>query len=238
MFNNAYQNLELKIDLASGGTTAGLKEKIKSVLGNKILILCGLKLSGVDKLPAVCEPKIYVTQTEEPDDWDEEEDGEFVPEDVYHLEASNIYGYDIAIEDDVISTTKATPASVEAIEAGTIDNTKPIYCHPISIDSETATAKFHVAILIFDNSDEEYNSYAKLVAKLESILSANPLAIFPATGAVYYESLSALHIAQKFGYYQNALNLYTCRPDGTQGNFNVSNYLTEATIYDGVNKIN
>lgn len=163
MLNNAYQNLELKIDLLSGGTIAGLKEKIKSVLGYKILILCGLSLSGTPKLPAVCEPNIYVTQTEEPDDWDEEEDGEFVPEDVYHLEASNIYGYDIAIEDNVVTCTATQSATYDGvqtmIESGTIENAKPIYWHTIKFQrggtAETSTfSRILGYMIILTNSDD------------------------------------------------------------------------------------
>lgn len=179
MFNNAYQNLELKIDLLSGGTIAGLKEKIKSVLGNKILILCGLKLDGVDKLPAVCEPNIYVTQTEEPDDWDEEEDGEFVPEDVYHLEASNIYGYDIAIEDDTITCAKTVIVSVSDIEAGTIENAKPIYYHPILIDGTLAVGdlvgaeRVIFSVIILDNNPEAYTT-SNIMSKLLEFSRINP----------------------------------------------------------------
>lgn len=115
---------------------------------------------------------------------------------------------------------------------------KPIYCHPITIDVEDEASKTHVAMLIFDNSNEEYNTYAKLVAKLNSIFALNANAVFPITGAIYYVAGSALHIAQKIGKSGDTINFYTCRPDGTQGNFNISNYIPNATIYDGVNKIN
>ena len=115
---------------------------------------------------------------------------------------------------------------------------KPIYCHPISIDNETETAKIHVALLIFDNSNEEYNTFAKLKAKLQSIFALNSSAVFPITGALYYISDSALHIAQYIGKNNDEIRFYTARPNGTQGYFNIDNYITDATIYDGVNKIN
>lgn len=243
MFNNAYQNLELKIDLASGGTIAGLKEKIKSILGNKILILCGLLLSGVPKLPAVCEPKIYVTQTEEPDDWDEEEDGEFVPEDVYHLEASNIYGYDIAIEDNVVTCTatqSATYAGVETlIEGGTLDNAKPIYCHPVNIGYKDDDHEFMVTMLIFNNSEtaftfESFNQWiANLVQEITNvrILTSGYVII---SGTTYPASLLFANATAR------QLIVSPAGVSSILDSFSIAEWeaLTPSYFNDGVNKIN
>ena len=124
------------------------------------------------------------------------------------------------------------------VEGGTLSNAKPIYCHPITIDVEDASSNLHIAMLIFDNSNQEYNTFSKLVAKLNSIFTLNINAVFPITGAIYWKSGSALHIAQKVAKSGDTIYFYTCRPDGTQGSFNISTYISEATIYDGVNKIN
>ena len=129
--------------------------------------------------------------------------------------------------------------SKEVIESGLVDNAKPIYCHPISIDDNVSDNKVHIALLIFDNSNEEYNTLSKLTAKLTSIFNINEYAVFPITGAIYYNSASALHIAQKIIYIEGTgISILTSRPDGTQGNFTMSTYLGNAIIVDGVNKIN
>ena len=130
---------------------------------------------------------------------------------------------------------------VEAlVEGGTLDNAKPIYCHPITIDNDDGTAANpgHLALLIFDNSSEEYNTYEKLVAKLNSIFTVNAKAVFPITGALYYTSGSALHVAQKIAKPSTVITVFTVRPNGTQGYFGLFDYFGGATIYDGVNKIN
>ena len=124
------------------------------------------------------------------------------------------------------------------VEGGTLDNAKPIYCHPISIDDDTSDNKVHLALLIFDNSNEEYNTLEKLTAKLNKIFALNSSAIFPITGALYYDSGSALHVAQKIAKTGNEIIINTARPNGTQGTFTFVSELTNALIYDGVNKIN
>lgn len=130
----------------------------------------------------------------------------------------------------------------EQVEGGTLSNAKPIYCHPISIDieGEDVTNPAHLACLIFDNSNEEYNTYAKFIAKLTEIFAISPLAVFPTTGAIYYGGGASLLIAQKFDYdsVSEKIQLRAVRPNGTIGYFQIDSYLTDATFYDGVNKIN
>ena len=129
--------------------------------------------------------------------------------------------------------------SKEVIESGLVENAKPIYCHPISIDDDVSENKVHMALLIFDNSNEEYNTLDKFTAKLTSIFNVNSKAVFPTTGAIYYNSGSALHIVQKIVYSEGVgISILTSRPNGTQGNFTMSTYLVSATFVDGVNKIN
>ena len=127
------------------------------------------------------------------------------------------------------------------VEGGTLDNAKSIYCHPISIDGKRSdNSVIHVSLLIFDNSNEEYNTGTKLKDKINSILAINESAIFPITGAIYYAVGSALHIAQKISKYSGETYFLTIRPDGTQGNFGISDFVDSenVVIYDGVNKIN
>lgn len=116
--------------------------------------------------------------------------------------------------------------------------TKKIYCHPITIDDDVSVNKVHIALLIFDNSNEEYNTIDKLSNKLNTIFNINPSAIFPISGGMYYDSTSSLHIAQKIRYDGNDIVINTLRPNGEQGYFVLSTYASSATIYDGVNAIN
>lgn len=146
-------------------------------------------------------------------------------------------------QDAVLKRMNELTNEIKDIEDGDVElpNAKPIYCHPISIDGIRAdNSEIHVAMLIFDNSNEEYNNGTKLKAKINSILAVNESAIFPITGAIYYASGSALHIAQKIGKFSDGTYFLTIRPDGTQGNFGISDFVDSenVVVYDGVNKIN
>ena len=143
--------------------------------------------------------------------------------------------------EDLISLLGAEVAQ-EIIESGEVENAKPIYCHPIRIDSDdTDTSieyRIHVALLIFDNSNEEYNTYEKLLSKLQSIFATNSSAVFPITGGLYNAVGYALHIAQMIVLDGTNIQIKTVRGnDGTQGYFGISNF-SSASFYDGVNKIN
>ena len=120
---------------------------------------------------------------------------------------------------------------------------KPIYCHPISVDRDTPDSNLiHISLLIFDNSNEEYNTLTKLLNKLDEIFAINPLAVFPITGALYYNVGQSLLIAQKIEKYETEPGIFNTsiravRPNGTLGYFLLQDF-TGATVYDGVNKIN
>ena len=126
-----------------------------------------------------------------------------------------------------------------AVEKGLINNAKPIFCHPITIDKEVESSDIvHISFLIFDNSNEEYNTYDKLRAKLLSIFALNPSAVFPCTGAIYYISGASILIAQKIELYEtDIIRIRAVRPNGTLGYFNLLSFNT-AIYFDGVNKIN
>ena len=129
----------------------------------------------------------------------------------------------------------------EEVEGGTLSNAKPIYCHPITIEftseSESGT-NVYLALLIFDNSNTEYNSYSKLMAKLNSIWDINVNAVFPITGAVYYQK-TTIYVAQKIGIRNGTKSILAVNTStGTLGYFTIGDYVASATVYDGVNKIN
>ena len=149
--NNGYQNLYLHgLDISVGGSVEGLKEQIRDILPNKVAIVSGVAVGSEKKLPIGVEVKKYITYTEEPEDWDEEEQGEFIPEEVCNLEIRNLYGYDLTIVDDVVSSAKTSVVSVADIEAGTIENAKPIYVHPLDIRGDN----FSICCFVFNNDPE------------------------------------------------------------------------------------
>lgn len=157
---------------------------------------------------------------------------------------------DVSITGDVSVTGDASITGDETITGdltvtGDINgeenpSVKPIYCHPITIDYEGVDVvnPVHIALLIFDNSDEEYNTYAKFVAKLEEIFTINPNAKFPITGGIYYGAGSTRQVAQYIDKVVDEIQIKAVRPDGTQGFFGLATYTSSATFYDGVNKIN
>ena len=131
-------------------------------------------------------------------------------------------------------------ARVQAlVEGGALDNAKPIFCHPISIQgtSDNENYKIKIALLIFDNSNEQYNTLEKLTTKLNSIFALNVSAVFPITGGLFNTTDSRLHIAQKIDKEGEQINIRTLRSDGNEGYFSLASF-SGATYYDGVNKIN
>lgn len=131
--------------------------------------------------------------------------------------------------------------SIEEINGEENPSVKPIYCHPISIQGTSGDSiyKIKLALLIFDNNSEAYNTHAKLVAKLQEIFAINSSAVFPITGGLYNTSDSRLHIAQKIDKDGDQINIRTLRSDGESGYFALGSFNTpNCEYYDGVNKIN
>lgn len=238
--NNGYQNIYLNgLDISVGGSLDGLKEQIRDILPNKVVIVSGVRVGDAKKLPIGVEVKKYITYTEEPEDWDEEEDGEFIPEEVFNLEIKNLYGYDLTIVDDVVSSAKTSIVSVEDIEAGTIENAKPIYIHPITILNSTAA---RLTLLIFNNSSTPFtvSSFLDyLDALYEDVGAQTRILISGGFSTSENEVLIGSYLGKSDAttYYMLGISVSTGGAEGR--NFNRENFAAFITdLYDGVNKIN
>lgn len=112
---------------------------------------------------------------------------------------------------------------------------KPIYYHPISIYKTDVGA---ISFIIIDNSNEEYNTPAKLKSKISSFSRISPL-----SGGWYISALSKALImgyAYTAGNKHNVMGVYN---DGTvetgAANIALEDIIDNAeSIADGVNKIN
>lgn len=134
-------------------------------------------------------------------------------------------------------------AQIESlVEGGTLDNAKPIYCHPILlIDSALAPRNINLAIFIFDQ-----NSTAKDWENIQDFMYDVSVAIlgnarFPTTGSFYIDS--KLYVACHIFAYVNpedptdkSIKVEGMTSDGTLGYADLTN--ATLTAFDGVNKIN
>lgn len=243
MLNNGYQNLSLEnIDISVGGTAANLKDALARILTNKIVILGDIVLSGEEKLPVGVECDISVSLSTEPDDWDPDVDGEFIPENIYSVIFKDVYGYDIEITDNEVVTTihqSVVDSNIEdvaqdLIEGGTIDNAKPIYIHPIVLYK---SGNLNLSLFIFDNSPEPYDTLAKVVDFAKNVaIAIGGNSNFPASGCYNYDGdfLIAGHIFATDG---GSMSVSGMKSDGTQASFRLDNK-TGISAIDGVNKIN
>ena len=247
MLNNGYQNLSLEnIDISVGGTAAKLKDALSRILTNKIVILGDIVLSGEEKLPVGVECDISVSLSTEPDDWDPDVDGEFIPENVYSVTFKDVYGYDLTITDNEVVTsshqsavdTNIEDVAKDLIEGGTIDNAKPIYCHPITIVDNTASKDRRLTCLIFNNDPTSFDK-AKFKDFLDSLGSVDGKIML--SGG--FKSGTTIAIASYLRY--NGTLYYLVGTDVSNGEaFSVFNadfdeiFPSTCTFEDGVNKIN
>lgn len=135
---------------------------------------------------------------------------------------------------------------VEAIEGGTLDNAKPIYCHPITISNTAdATYNFRLTLLIFNNSSVEYNK-----TTFESFISNIPQARFLSSGSVIKKGAGGFYMASAFVYFNPSaepahlwiIGIDNNGDDHTSGvdpiDLSILLVLDSTSFYDGVNKIN
>ena len=165
MLNNGYQNLSLEnIDISVGGTAAKLKDALSRIVDNKIVILGDIVLNGEEKLPVGVECSISVSLSTEPDDWDPDVDGEFIPENIFSVTFKDVYGYDLTITDNEVVTSShqsAVDANIEdvagdLIEGGTIENAKPLYFHPIFIQKISGSLQYAISFIILNNDETPF----------------------------------------------------------------------------------
>lgn len=153
-----YQIIDLKNnDLLSLSSLAGIYDAIE---GNyrKPILLEGIVISNVEKASIYVIPELSGSS--------------------YVLR--NVYGYDVTIADDdtisVASTQWATKAYVQqVIEGGTLENAKPIYCHPITLlrSGSSTLGNLRLTCLIFNNNSTPFTlaSFKKWLDDLTDAIS-------------------------------------------------------------------
>ena len=115
--------------------------------------------------------------------------------------------------------------------AYSVENAKPIYCHPILIANVTTPIKIYVSLLIFNNSADSINTFAKFLAEARSWGVAN--ARIPCTG-----SFDGGKIATQIDVTSNSVSIYgTDITDGSLAQLTLQD--SDVTqVVDGANKIN
>lgn len=230
-----YQILNLQNkDLQYSPTIPGAYEVVE---GNylKPIMISGIVIGGVEK-PAVYRQPVVSGSS-------------------YVFE--NVYGYDVTLSDgdqlSLASTQFATRGYVDSkivseIEGGTIDNAKPIYCHPCSISWRNGDASEYgrIQCLIFNNSPTAFTIDTFKTAIDEMRASA---------GQYLYIMLTGGFIVAAGGYSDGKMTIAQYIYEETQGDLRISgvsvdsareNILTNwSTVTgnlvfftDGVNKIN
>ena len=122
----------------------------------------------------------------------------------------------------------------EVIKTGTIENAKPIYFHPIRIES--TSEKFKVCGTILNNSGDAFADLASLIAYMRSKL--NDLMTnfdFLVSGGIVVGSIVTTPYLLRVD--ASTASLYYLKSDGTGGNLNIEN-VTISQFSDNVNKIN
>lgn len=89
-----------------------------------------------------------------------------------------VEGFDTAVN-DIIDEQLETDGSindaiVDLVEGGTLDNAKPLYCHPIMIEGYNAdhSKEVHLALFIFNNSETPINTLSALLSTFSAIYTA------------------------------------------------------------------
>lgn len=213
-------------DLMDSPTIEGIYDLIEGNYGKSIL-LSGIMISNVEKADVFTKPDVSSST--------------FV--------FKNVYGYDISVNDEdevtIASTEVATRAYVDnkietLVEGGTLDNAKPIYCHPLDI---ILGSNGRIGCLIFNNSSTPFtkNTFVGFIEDLFASVGDNCRII--STGVFYTDSgaYPAVGILRRNAA-TNQYALYSQKLDGTAitVDFNdAETFISEITyINDGVNKIN
>lgn len=118
----------------------------------------------------------------------------------------------------------------KVIESGTIDNAKPLYCHPILI---VQAGVLYASCMILNNSPTEINSWDRF--KTEVISWDVETARIPAAGTFILngEVIPSTIISKVAG---NIFNIYGLDSNGSVKYIDITTM--NGQVYDGVNKIN
>ena len=127
----------------------------------------------------------------------------------------------------------------ELVEGGTLDNAKPIYCHPIYLERTVSGKELRVTMLIFNNDATPF-TLETFKTYLDDLYNANNDArIMASGGAVENNNVIIISFIRKYN------NIYYITGIKTSGGtaYGISNsdyniIMANVTLYDGVNKIN
>ena len=126
----------------------------------------------------------------------------------------------------------------ELVEGGALDNAKPIYCHPITLELTATYYKLRLTCLIFNNDSTEFTwaSFKEFLATFNGRIMI--------TGAVTDIQNSFVVIASQLRVTGSAIYVYglTTTGDVADANTNTINLLESAfnsiSLIDNVNKVN
>lgn len=211
-----YQIINFKNnDLLLSPNVPGLYELIEGSY-YKAIMLEGLNFGGVEKHSVYSIPTLsgssYVFQ--------------------------NVYGYDISIDsDDNVSVASTAIVYKSTIEGGTLDNAKPIYCHPITIIKPNT---YRLTALIFNNSVTALtlSTFKDFIDNLYTSVGSNARVML--SGA--YNTGNGVIIASFIGKSDAGYSVYGLDTSGndkyvTNADFDQI-FANDTVFVDGVNKIN
>lgn len=149
-------------------------------------------------------------------------------------------GNDIKEIDNHISNV-AEETATDLIEGGTVDNAKPIYCHPVTIQLGNAKVNGRIAMLIFNNTPTAFTKES-LKTYFDNLSSAMGVTIrFLSAGGIYDKVNSNFIVTSYlFKLTDSSYGFTGIKTDGTGTDvYGTFDELFEyAVINDGVNKIN
>ena len=133
--------------------------------------------------------------------------------------------------------------SKEVIESGEVDNAKPIYCHPVFLNSNRTfdNVVLQVTMLIFNNDPTPFTK-STWIEWVQALFRTYPTAKILTSGFYNVYPTSCFRVNEETDPNVNTsidISLAETSTSGIQRHIAFADILNEATIFeDGVNKIN
>lgn len=139
------------------------------------------------------------------------------------------------VEEQLLEDGEIDTAVKSLITGGTLENAKPIYCHPLELYSDY---NFILTALVFNNSNTAIDTWAKLKEVIHNFGSEtyNRLLVsggIQVGGVVYIASEIIEDVAQS-KFFVNAVNA----SDGSISTSTIEITNASMSVVDGLNKIN
>lgn len=132
-------------------------------------------------------------------------------------------------------------ARIEAlVEGGTLDNAKPIYCHPITIQSTGESLIFRITMLIFNNDSTPFTrtSFKTWLDNLLTELGTTVRVMISGAYNTGEKIIIASHLShESVGYFVNGINVSDGSQDFVGGEYSTL-FPSSVGFVDAVNKIN